>query len=105
MKTVTLQSHLIHAGNLILVNAQHPYRSDIAWQKLAPVNREASDIMLNDRVVNILSNLMQKLHGWDQIAAVSGWRSMEEQVEIYDSSLKENGIDFTEKYVALTGHS
>lgn len=105
MKIVTLQSHLIHAGNLILVNAEHPYRSNIAWQELAPVNRETCDIMLNDRVVNVLSSLMQKLHGWDQIAAVSGWRSLEEQVEIYEDSLKENGRDFTEKYVALPGHS
>lgn len=105
MKTVTLKPHLVHAGNLILVNAQYPYRSDIVWQELAPVNQEACDIMLNDQVVKVLSTLMERLHGWDQIAAVSGWRSMEEQVEIYESSLKENGKDFTEKYVALPGHS
>ncbi len=105
MRTVTLQSDRIHTGSLILVNAKHPYSSDIARQKLVPVNGETCDILLNDRVVNVLSALMQKLQGWDQIVAVSGWRSIEEQIAIYESSLQENGRTFTEKYVALPGHS
>ena len=105
MKTVTLESDLIHVGSLILVNAKHPYLSDLPRQELAPVHAQTPEIMLNDRVVKILSCLMQKLHGWDHIKAVSGWRSMEEQIEIYENSLQENGREFTEKYVALPGHS
>lgn len=105
MRTVSLQSNLIHTGDLILVNADHPYRCDIVRQELIPVNREARDIMLNNLVANSLSTIMKKFHGWDQIAAVSGWRSMEEQIRIYESSMKENGQDFTQKYVALPGHS
>lgn len=105
MKTVTLLPEQIHTGSLILINANHPYRSDATQQHLAPVNRESSHIVLHDRVVNVLSALMQKLQGWDQITAVSGWRSMEEQVDIFESSLRENGRSFTEKYVALPGHS
>lgn len=41
----------------------------------------------------------------DRIVPVSGYRSLEEQVAIYQDSLGENGRDFTEKYVALPDHS
>ena len=36
---------------------------------------------------------------------VSGWRSFEEQTDIYQNSLVKNGRSFTRKYVALPGHS
>ena len=36
---------------------------------------------------------------------VSGWRSFEEQTDIYQNSLVRNGRSFTRKYVALPGHS
>lgn len=101
MKTVTLQHDLIHAGNLILVNAQHPYREDIVQRTLLPVNTRENGVLLDNHVVKLLSSLMNKLNGWEQIAAVSGWRSMREQEEIYAQSLKENGKSFTEKFVAL----
>ena len=105
MKTVTLQHDLIHAGNLILVNAGHPYRENIAQRTLLPVNAGANNVLLDNHVVKLLSSLMDKLNGWEQIAAVSGWRSMREQEEIYAGSLKENGKSFTEKFVALPGCS
>lgn len=39
------------------------------------------------------------------IVGVSGYRTREEQVQIFEDSLKENGREFTEKYVAFPGHS
>lgn len=105
MKTISLQPDLIHAGNLILVNAKYPYHENIVRQTLTPVFAQASEVLLGDHVVKLLSDIMNQMNGWDQITPVSGWRSMKEQVEIYESSLLENGRDFTEKYVALPGHS
>jgi len=105
MKTVTLKRELIHAGNLIVVNAQHPYQSGGVQRTLVPANPEANNVLLEDYVVKILSCVMSKLNGWSQIVAVSGWRPIQEQEEIYAQSLKENGKDFTEKYVALPGCS
>ncbi len=35
-----------------------------------------------------------------KIVAVSGFRIAQEQREIYDSSIKENGLAFTQQYVA-----
>lgn len=105
MKMVALQRELIHTGNLILVNARHPYQEDAAGQTLLPVNAADKQVLLEAHVVRHLSRLMDKLNGWEQITPVSGWRSMEEQQEIYAQSLQENGRAFTEKFVALPGHS
>lgn len=105
MKTVILKNDAIHAGNLILVNAHHPYLDSIAKRTLLPVNTFSKNILLDSDAVNPLSCLMDKLNGWEQIAAVSGWRSAQEQKELYDNSLKDNGRSFTEKFVALPGHS
>lgn len=41
----------------------------------------------------------------ESIALVSGYRSEKEQTDIYESSLKENGAEFTAKFVALPNHS
>lgn len=105
MKTITLQHDLIHAGNLILVNAQYPYRERFDRSTLLSVNAENNEVLLDSNAVKLLSSLMNKLNGWEQIAAVSGWRSVQEQKVIYDQSLKDNGKAFTEKFVALPGHS
>lgn len=105
MKTVTLRRELIHAGNLITVNARHPYREGVSQRILVPVNAEANNILLENQVVKLLSSLMNKLNGWEQIVAVSGWRSAQEQEGIYTQSLQENGKAFTEKFVALPGCS
>ncbi len=79
MKTVTLQHDLIHTGN--------------------------NKVLLDSNAIKLLSSLMDKLNGWEQIAAVSGFQSMQEQKVIYSQSLKDNGKTFTEKFVALPGHS
>lgn len=41
----------------------------------------------------------------ESIALVSGYRSEKEQTDIYESSLKENGKEFTAEFVALPNHS
>ncbi len=41
----------------------------------------------------------------ESIALVSGYRSEKEQTDIYESSLQENGAEFTAKFVALPNHS
>lgn len=105
MKTITLQHSLIHSGNLILVNEKYPFQGSIPKDTLSPVNKTSPAVFMNSSAVKLLSNLMDKLHGWKQITAVSGWRCMQEQKEIYAASLKENGKKYTEQFVALPGHS
>lgn len=93
----------IHSGLLILVNAEHPIQH-MERPVLAPAV-PGSDILLDTRAAAMLSGLISRLGAAGEIVPVSGWRSAEEQQEIWDGSMRENGAEFTRKYVALPGCS
>lgn len=95
----------IYSENLILVNAEHTYREEETEDGLFPVHPQAPGILLKEEAFIHLSALMEEIGGWDQIVPVSGWRSLGEQREIFDRSLRENGEEFTRKFVALPGCS
>lgn len=91
-------------NSLVLVNGRHAYLPDTA-QDLIPVHKDYPHILLEREAAGALSRMMERLGGWEFIAPVSGWRSFAEQLEIYEGSLRENGPEFTAKYVAMPGHS
>lgn len=93
----------IHSGLLILVNSEHPIQH-MERPVLAPAV-PGSDILLDTRAAAMLSGLISRLGAAGEIVPVSGWRSAEEQQEIWDGSMRENGAEFTRKYVALPGCS
>ena len=93
----------IHSGLLILVNSEHPIQH-MERPVLAPA-APGSDILLDTRAAAMLSGLFPRLGAAGEIVPVSGWRSAEEQQEIWDGSMRENGAEFTRKYVALPGCS
>ncbi len=90
--------------SLVLVNSQHAYSPDTK-QDLIPVHESYPNILLEREAVQALSCIMEQIDGWRYIVPVSGWRSLEEQLEIYANSLRENGPEFTAKFVAMPGHS
>lgn len=94
----------INSGNLILVNQTHGYQGE-SEDQLIPVLDSTPDILLARCAAASLSRLMAEIDGWRHIVPVSGWRSLQEQQTIWDDSLRENGDDFTRKFVALPGHS
>lgn len=102
MKELIMHPEDIYRGNLILVNARHPYRAEKGV--LAPVC-PGEEILLEYRAARSLNLLLEELDGWDKIKAVSGWRPLEEQEALYEGSLRENGLEYTRKYVALPGCS
>lgn len=89
---------------LVLVNASHPYREDKNI-RLFPVLPGKPDILLEEQAQRQLSLLMEEIGGWEGIVPVSGWRSLKEQQEIFDTSIRESGEEFTRKFVALPGCS
>ncbi len=95
----------VYSGNLIIVNAAHPYHEEASKIRLRPVRREAPDILLEEHALLQLSGLMAEINGWEGIVPVSGWRSFEEQQNIFETSLQEDGEEFTRKFVALPGCS
>ena len=105
MKTLTISPKSVHAGSLILVNGQYPYHAGNAESSLVPVCTDCNDVLLERRAAVLLSKLMSSIKGWSQISAVSGWRSRGEQQEIYDQSLRDSGVAFTEQFVARPDHS
>jgi len=91
-------------NSLILVNSRHAYSPETE-QDLIPVHVNYPGILLEREAAYALSRIMEELDGWRLIVPVSGWRSMEEQQAIYDESLRDNGWEFTQKFVAMPGHS
>ena len=104
MKVLAMPQKSVHAGNLILVNDQYPYCSGNVESSLVPVHSN-SKVLMERRAAVLLSKLMSSIEGWEEISAVSGWRSMGEQQKIYDQSLRDSGVAFTEKFVARPNHS
>ena len=90
---------------LILVNRQHTMPEDGTARELVSVHPGYPGILLEAEAARKLNQLMDELDGWKSILPVSGWRSIEEQKELYSQSLRENGREFTEKYVAFPGCS
>lgn len=86
---------------LVLVNARHACPEEVP--DLVAVGD--SPVLLERETARALEALMAELDGWRSIVPVSGWRSFQEQEDIYQSSLAEYGRSFTQKYVALPGHS
>ena len=105
MKTVVLSKKEVYSGNLIIVNAAHPYHGEASDIRLSPVRAEAPDILLEEHVLLRLSGLMAEINGWEEIVPVSGWRSFREQQNIFETSLQKDGEEFTRKFVALPGCS
>lgn len=103
MRTVSLKPGAVHDGDLILVNRQYPYRAH--KRILVPAGGENADVLLERRAASMLTHIMDEICGQGQIAAVSGWRSKEEQRQIYQDCVCRNGTVFTKKYVAAAGHS
>lgn len=72
-------------------------------ERLLPVG--GTEVLLERQAAYALEQLMARIDGWRAIVPVSGWRSGMEQRQIWEDSLRENGMEFTKTYVAFPGHS
>ena len=91
-------------GALMLVNGSHPC-PEITAASLVPVGTAGDGAQMERRAAALLEQLIAAAGGWGQIAAVSGWRSRQEQAALWEQSLREHGADFTARFVARPGHS
>lgn len=87
-------------GNLILVNGDHGYKGG----EDGLVRFPGTEVFLKEETANRLEALLSTLPE-GEIVLVSGYRSFKEQEEIFEDSVKENGMEFTKKYVAKPGCS
>ena len=100
---IVIQREMIAEGALVLVNADYPLK----WreEKRMAVREDSPEILLCETAALRLGELLERIGAGDRILPVSGWRTREEQEEIYTQSLLENGEAFTKSYVALPDHS
>ena len=102
MNTLILTPEAMFQGDLLLVNPSFPHHP-LPHPDLVTV--ADTDILLERRAAQALDSLMAAIGGWKEIVPVSGWRALEEQQAIWEDSLAENGLPFTQTYVAYPGHS
>lgn len=97
---VKLDKSDLHNGSLILVNSNNPIKSEFKREALVAPYLEYDEILVTQTVNNLLREVLTTIDGTEGIIPVSGYRSLEEQINIYNTSLIVNGEEFTRKYVA-----
>ncbi len=105
MKTLTLVSGDIGRGSLILVNASHPIRCETAMENLTVFCSDHPNLYLERQTARMLGQAMTAANCKNSIVPVSGYRTEREQQSLYTDSLRDNGAEFTQKFVALPGCS
>ncbi|QHQ62387.1 D-alanyl-D-alanine carboxypeptidase family protein [Anaerocolumna sedimenticola] len=107
MRTLNFDTLNIYNGNLILVNKEHPItrRDNKYAASLVSVDSRHPEILLDYIAAKELSQLINHLNADNEILPVSGYRTLSVQKQIYSDSVDENGVEFTEKYVALPNRS
>lgn len=104
MSTMFLPRENMTKGDLILVNWEHPYRES-DYTDLVAIAKSGAPVQMQRRAGRMLTMLLQKIQGLEQIVPVSGWRSATEQQAIWDDSMRQHGAAFTQTYVAAPGCS
>lgn len=92
-------------GTLVLVNDAHPLRMWPERGALSPALPDAPRVLLRRPAAAMLRALLDSLSAAGRIVPVSGWRAHGEQKKLYAGCVRENGLAFTQTYVALPGCS
>lgn len=102
MKEIVFKNEDIHRGNLILINKEHPIKinEEEIIKDLVVFDNRYKDHLVNVNVAKILRYILDKINSEDTIIPVSGFRSKQEQTDLFSNSVRENGLEFTEKFVA-----
>ncbi len=100
---INLLKEDINKGNLILVNPDHLLKN--ISKNLVSFDNTFQDIELDQEANKQLHLALESINAGNKIVPVSGYRSLNEQIAIYEDSLKENGEEFTKKFVALPNAS
>lgn len=104
MKTTGIYPCTTQSDPLLLVNRAHPLAGEQA-PHLRQVAGGLPGVMLEEKAAAGLAALLEASGCRGSVLPVSGWRSREEQEDIYRSALVEHGRAFTEKFVAVPGCS
>lgn len=104
MKSQTLPQVRLHTSYQMLVNQSHPL-PPLAAPDLAAPDPACPDVLMERHAAALLSACIRAVNGAGKIIPVSGWRSHEEQRQIWNDTLAKEGPVFTRNYVAFPGCS
>ena len=90
---------------LQLVSPYYPVSMIPSAHDLIPAFEEFPDILMERYAAYALQALIKKLNAYGKIVPVSGFRTQQEQQKIWDDTLKQHGLIYTQKYVAIPGCS
>lgn len=90
---------------LQLVSPDYPVNTIPSAHDLIPAFEEFPDILMERYAAYALQALIKKLNAYGKIVPVSGFRTQQEQQKIWDDALKQHGLIYTQKYVAIPGCS
>ncbi len=96
----TLYRHQVSEGTLLLVNRCFPMKAGRKRPKLSPVASDVPGTQLQQEAAQQLHDLIAAVNGQEEMIPVSGFRSRTEQSALYRNSMRDNGRDFTVKFVA-----
>ena len=102
MMKITLRKDDVYRGYLILVNPDHLLRNAMDETRLQTVR---PGIQLEETAYAQLMKTYRDIGMNNQITEVSGYRPLDEQKQLYADSLRENGLEYTRKFVALPNAS
>lgn len=105
MKTLKLYGSSIYIGSLLLVNRDCPLKAEPDEDSLVPLECARDAAVMERQAAKMLAKTLSAAGCTNDIAAVSGYRTMREQQRLYNRSIRENGQRFTQKYVAIPGCS
>ncbi len=94
---MVLREQDVFRGPLVLVNREHPLRAFDSDLAMLPWG---GGIRMERRAAALLAVCVRAVGGEQGIVPVSGWRSREEQAQIWNDSMGSHGEVFTRSYVA-----
>ncbi len=112
--TITVNNDEVYKGELILVNADHPFINNNSTEittlfdeKTDSYSVSGMDISMQSAAIEPLNNMLDAFYtetGHNEILIVDGFRTLEKQQQLYDADLEATGLE-TSTLVALPGHS
>ena len=116
-KSVTVENTKINTGNLVLVNKDYPFVAvdgdddrmiTVYSKKSGDYKIGSTELKLKQEVVEALNTMMKsytQLYSKKDLTVVSGYRTVDEQDNIYNDRVKKVGEDKAATEVAKGGYS
>ncbi len=112
--TVECSNNDIHKGNLILVNRDNEYSGEMPEDLVNIYNSKhesydvnTTEMMINSQMLDAMNLMLDDFFaatGINDVLANSGYRSREEQQQLFDEDVALTGLEYSDS-VALAGYS